>query len=170
MITQTPWVERKFNFDFPTGLLPIIIGRLKGAPVRSSSLVREHSKEKLTRPPAEGWSAQQHSWHLIEIEHLHLARLEDYRAGKKELREADMTNRRTEEADYNSADIGEIVGSFSRERAKFVAQLERMDEKEVTQNATHPRLLVEMRLVDMAYFVAEHDDHHLALISTLLSK
>jgi len=32
----------------------------------------------------------------------------------------------------------------------------------VVKTAWHPRLKVRMRLVDLAYFVAEHDDHHLA--------
>lgn len=168
MITQTPWIERKFEFDFPAGLLPIIIGRLTGAPIRLSSLVANVSKEKLTRQAAEGWSAQQHAGHLIEIESLHLARLVDYYDGKEELREADMTNRRTEEADYNTAEIGEILKSFSRERAKFIAQIEPINKQQAIQSAIHPRLQVHMRLVDMAHFVTEHDDHHLAMISALL--
>ena len=32
----------------------------------------------------------------------------------------------------------------------------------------HPRLDQEMRFVDSLYFVAEHDDHHLARISEIL--
>jgi hypothetical protein len=32
----------------------------------------------------------------------------------------------------------------------------------------HPRLKQPMRLVDHLFFVAEHDDHHLALIRELL--
>jgi hypothetical protein len=31
----------------------------------------------------------------------------------------------------------------------------------------HPRLGTPMRLVDMMFFVAEHDDHHLATITEL---
>jgi hypothetical protein len=34
----------------------------------------------------------------------------------------------------------------------------------------HPRLKTPMRLVDHLYFVAEHDDHHLARIRELLSE
>jgi hypothetical protein len=33
--------------------------------------------------------------------------------------------------------------------------------------ALHPRLKVNMRLVDMLYFQAEHDDYHLTRISEL---
>jgi hypothetical protein len=31
----------------------------------------------------------------------------------------------------------------------------------------HPRLQQPMRVVDMAFFVAEHDDHHLARMTQL---
>jgi len=34
--------------------------------------------------------------------------------------------------------------------------------------AIHPRLNIPMRLVDMLYFQAEHDDYHLARISELV--
>lgn|GEM_PF-5393098 len=33
--------------------------------------------------------------------------------------------------------------------------------------ALHPRLGVPMRLIDLALFTVEHDDHHLAVISAL---
>jgi hypothetical protein len=32
----------------------------------------------------------------------------------------------------------------------------------LTRTITHPRLKAPMRLIDHLYFVAEHDDHHLA--------
>jgi hypothetical protein len=34
--------------------------------------------------------------------------------------------------------------------------------------SVHPRLQQPMRLIDALYFVAEHDDHHIARISGLL--
>jgi hypothetical protein len=34
--------------------------------------------------------------------------------------------------------------------------------------ALHPRLAVQMRLVDMVCFHAEHDDYHLASIAEIL--
>ncbi len=34
--------------------------------------------------------------------------------------------------------------------------------------SVHPRLGHPMRLLDSLYFVAEHDDHHITKISTLL--
>ena len=36
--------------------------------------------------------------------------------------------------------------------------------------ARHPRLKKEMRVLDLAFFIAEHDDHHLARISELIRR
>ena len=50
----------------------------------------------------------------------------------------------------------------------FVAQLEAMDEETIALTAQHPRLQQPMRVIDMALFVAEHDDHHIASITEIL--
>jgi hypothetical protein len=49
----------------------------------------------------------------------------------------------------------------------FVRRLEALTDEEVAATALHPRLRQQMRVIDMAYFVAEHDDHHLATINEL---
>ena len=48
------------------------------------------------------------------------------------------------------------------------ARLEKYDEAFITRTALHPRLLTPMRVIDLCFFVAEHDDHHLARIWELL--
>jgi hypothetical protein len=42
--------------------------------------------------------------------------------------------------------------------------VEKIDSAIFARAALHPRLKTPMRLVDHLYFVAEHDDHHLAYI------
>ncbi len=49
-----------------------------------------------------------------------------------------------------------------------VEVLEGVDERRLGHTARHPRLGVPMNLVDHAFFVAEHDDYHLARITELL--
>ncbi len=36
--------------------------------------------------------------------------------------------------------------------------------------ALHPRLNQPMRVIDLAQFVAEHDDHHIQTINELINK
>jgi hypothetical protein len=49
-----------------------------------------------------------------------------------------------------------------------VRRLEAFSEGGAAVTALHPRLRVTMNVVDLAYFVSEHDDYHLARITELL--
>lgn len=42
-----------------------------------------------------------------------------------------------------------------------------MSAQELMRTAAHPRLGQPMSVVDLCFFVAEHDDHHLATITEL---
>jgi hypothetical protein len=74
---------------------------------------------------------------------------------------ADMTNRRTEESNHGAKPISHLLQAL-QERQRITARLERLTDKEVAATALHPRLGVQLRLIDWAQFVADHDDHHLA--------
>jgi len=113
------------------------------------------------------WSIQEHVGHLYDLELLHEGRIEDYRNNLKILRPADLANRKTFEADHNSKEISFLLGLFRSSRKNFIEKLEELDEEIVNRVSVHPRLNQPMRLVDMAYFTAEHDDHHLATIVEL---
>ncbi len=101
------------------------------------------------------------------MEELHDGRIGDYLEQKDILRPADMKNRRTFDADYNSQDINSVIESFRTVRINFLSRLEEQEEEIVSRSARHTRLNIPMRLVDMAYFAAEHDDYHLAVITRL---
>lgn len=40
---------------------------------------------------------------------------------------------------------------------------------DLERSARHPRLGSPMRVIDLAYFVAEHDDHHMARLRELVT-
>jgi hypothetical protein len=60
--------------------------------------------------------------------------------------------------------------NFSNERKRMIEVIYPFDEEILGKTSLHPRLNKPMRLVDSLYFVAEHDDHHLAIISNLLRR
>ena len=167
MVQSIKWANRKFNFDFPVGVFPWIVERLRGTPARLEELISVIPSEILTKQIDGKWSIQENVGHLIKTEELHDGRIDDYLAGKETLRPADMENRRTFDQDYNSQDIKSILKSFRVVRAKFVKRLEGLDEEIIARSSLHPRLKVPMRLIDTAYFAAEHDDFHLAVMSSL---
>lgn len=161
------WVDRTFDFSFPVGLIDAILERLRGTPARLEEKLRTLDRAMLTRRDGDSWSIQEHAGHLLDLDELHLGRLDDYDSGAAVLRPADMENRKTREANHNARPVEEILAEFRKERGLFVARLEGSDEERLVATALHPRLNRPMRVVDMAYFVAEHDDHHLARMTAL---
>jgi hypothetical protein len=167
VIKRLRWVEREFEFDLPVGVFPCVVERLRGTPARLEEMLGGLARERLTAKPGGLWSMQEQAGHLWDLDELHEGRLEDYARGLGVLRAADMKNRKTEEAGHNEARLEEILAGFRAARESFVRRLEALTEAEVAASALHPRLQKQMRVIDMAYFTAEHDDHHLAAISEL---
>lgn len=162
------WFERRFSFDLPVWMYPNILERLRGTPARLEDRTGSLPRELLVRRFEEKWSIQEHAGHLLDLEALEALRLEDYGAGRETLTPADLQNRKTYEANYNSKEVAEILREFRLERMEFVRRLEELDEEFIQRSAIHPRLKIPMRVIDLAFFKAEHDDHHLARISQLI--
>lgn len=158
------WYGRQFEFTFPADLYPNVCVRLRGTPARVEELLRKCSHEVLTRKAEGKWSAQEHAGHLLDLEPLWLKRLEDFIEGRSELSMTDLSNRKTFEANHNACPIEDILARFRMDRTKFVERAAKVDAALYSRVLTHPRLQKPMRLVDHLFFVAEHDDHHLASI------
>jgi uncharacterized damage-inducible protein DinB len=163
------WFDRKFEFSFPVELFPKIRTRLGAAPSRLEEALRGPSHEVLTRKPPEKWSIQEHAGHLLDLEPLWLARVGDYVSGSDQLTAADLKNRKTHEANHNARPLGQILSNFRDAREGLLKRVDELDASLLARAILHPRLKVPMRLVDHLYFVAEHDDHHLARMCDLLA-
>jgi uncharacterized damage-inducible protein DinB len=169
-MSQVPiWFERKFEFSFPVELHPNLLARLRGTPVRAEEVLRGRSQESLVRKPQEKWSAQEHAGHLLDLELLWLARVEDYVAASAQLTVTDLQNRKTDEANHNARPLEQILAEFRAARERLLTRVDKLDAALFAQAIPHPRLKTPMRLVDHLYFVAEHDDHHLARIWELVN-
>jgi hypothetical protein len=165
-----PWIERHFNFDYPVSKFWDLVERVQGTPARLEEKLRGVSTEILTQRADGKWSIQENVGHLLDTEYLPLKRIEEILAGRTVLCAADMSYRKTNEANHNATAIEALLASFRRERARLVARFEQLDEGDWGKAALHPRLQQPMRIVDIAYFDAEHDDYHLARISELLRR
>ncbi len=167
MSEHVAWTDRTFRFDFPVGLYREFMERIRGTPARVQELIHSVPADRLTARPDEGWSIQQNVGHLLDLEELFAGCLDDYDARADRLRPADMTNLKTHQADHNDKPIESILTAFAEARAELVRRLESLAPARFGQAALHPRLNQPMRIVDMMYFQAEHDDYHLARISEL---
>jgi uncharacterized damage-inducible protein DinB len=164
MAQVAKWFERKFDFSFPVELYPDLCVRLRGTPARLEELVRGCAGERMVESAEGKWSAQEHAGHLLNLEPLWLARVEDFVSGRNELTAADLSNRSTFEARYNERAIDKILADFRAARLAMVDRMEGIDSGLFGRTLLHPRLKTPMRLVDHLFFVAAHDDHHLAII------
>jgi len=160
------WLERRFNYAPPAGEYAVIVERLRGTPARMADRVQFVPRSVLTRRSREGWTAQEQLGHLLDLEALWAMRVNEFVSGARELSAADMSNRKTTEANHNERSIHAIVAEFSVARQRLVERLYEAHDPEVT--SFHPRLQRPMRLIDFCFFMAEHDDHHLAVVTQLL--
>ena len=165
---RTKWTERKFTFDFPEGWIFNIIERLRGTPARLEWITAGLGESKLTYKPEGKWSIKEEIGHLSDLEEIHEGRINDFLVRKEILRAADMTNAKTASANHNQKSLDELLNEFSEKREKFTERLSLLDDYTLYFKSMHPRLQVLMRPVDMAFFTAEHDDHHLASIRNII--
>lgn len=168
MSKHLKWTDRTFQFTFPVEVYPEMIERLRGTPARLEDRVRSIASEILTQRDGERWSVQENVGHLLDLESLFQQRLDEYLAGAKVLQAADMSNRKTHEADHNQVLMQSILTDFRDRRTQLVIRLDSLDSQTFAAVAHHPRLNEPMRLVDMLFFQAEHDDYHLARISEVI--
>ena len=167
MVERLEWIKRQFSFELPLGMYGNVVERVRGTPARLEDLTRGLSGEVLTRRDGDKWSIQEQAGHLFDLEWLGISRLDDFEAGREVLTAADMTNRKTHEANHNTDTLANILAAFREERMAFVHRLDGYNEAFVQRTAIHPRLETSIRVIDLVFFIAEHDDHHLARISEL---
>src|SRR3954449_5090315 len=116
-MTAVPaWFERQFDFSFPVEMYPMVCVRLLGTPARLEELLSGVSREVLTAKLDSKWSIQEHVGHLVDMEPLWLWRLQDFLGGRETLTIADLSNRRTHEANHNRHELKKILGEFRSTR------------------------------------------------------
>ena len=161
------WIDRKFDFVLPARMFPLTVERVRGGPARVEDIVRGLSNYTLTAKNGDAWSIQEQIGHLVDLEYLWLRRFEEIVAGISPLTAWEETNRATYEARYNEKNLETILKNLRAERLKFVQRLDEVSDEQIEKRGLHPRLQTQIRLIDLAYLVAEHDDHHLADITRL---
>ena len=170
VVERRIWFERKFALGLPRDAFPDLIERIRGTPARLEERVRGVDRATLTRRIGEAWSIQENVGHLGDLEPLWAGRLVDFLDGRDMLRVADLKNTKTHEAGHNDASIESLLLTFRQERFATVERIESLGASDLERTALHPRLKQPMSIVDHFFFVAEHDDHHLAAIGDLIRR
>ena len=64
------WTDRRFSFDFPAGIYPEMIERIRGTPARLEELFAGLPSETLKAQIDGRWSMQENAGHLLDLESL----------------------------------------------------------------------------------------------------
>lgn len=162
------WFEREFRFPFATDIYPSLVERLAGLLPRVRAKVDTAPAAAWIVQRNGRWSAQENIGHLADLESLWQGRLDDFDAGAEILRAADLDNRKTHDANHNRKPLSQVVEELATAREHTLTRLAALPPEAFDRASRHPRLDQPMRFVDHLYFVAEHDDHHLARITAIL--
>jgi uncharacterized damage-inducible protein DinB len=157
------WFERQFTFGLPAGMLPFYLERLNGTAIRIAEKIRGISEDILSERVDGKWSVKQNIGHLAEVDEIALQRIDQMLQGIPVMLPAVF-----EPKDYNPMPVREVLQYFEENRAKNLAKYKSLRDDDLAKSSLHPRLQVQMTPVDLAFFDAEHDDHHLVTIHEIL--
>lgn len=161
------WFDRKFDFSnlstTPEGLME----RLRATPIRLQTMVESLTPNQLKQNFGDKWSVQENIGHMNDLEPLWHGRIMDIANGLEIMRPADLSNTKTHEAEHDEVPTDKLLSEFRANRLKLVQLCEENYNLLLSSSSKHPRLLTPMRIIDLMYFVSEHDDHHIATIRYL---
>ena len=162
------WVNKKFIFQLDNLELPEVLNRLKESPEKIKQIVTGVPKEILVLKPEGKWSIKENIGHLVDLEELHDKRINDFLENRHVLCAADMKNKKTDDAHHNKKDINLLLDDFKKVREDFIKRIEKLESDVLERTSLHPRLKQPMRVIDLAQFVSEHDDHHIETIRQII--
>lgn len=158
------WFQRRFTFGHPIEMLPFFLERLEGTAARIETKVAD-AEEKILSAKHDGkWSVKQNIGHLSEVDEIASRRVTEMLQGISPMSPAVFEPG----MDYNAMPIEQVIDLFKRRRRENISKYSQLTDEELTRSSLHPRLKVNMTPVDLAWFDAEHDDHHLVRISEIL--
>lgn len=162
----TPWFQRSSHLGQPPGNIGFILERLRGLPIRLEQLLAGSPEHMLTARINDKWSVREQIGHLMDLDRLTMQRLTDILNGQAELRQASFRL----EADYNDWPTADLLQALFQTRTVLLQTWETLTSEELGRSGLHPRLRLPFTALDLAYFDAEHDDHHLYSIRTILTQ
>ena len=162
-MNEVPWFERKLSFGYPKELLPYFLERIEGTIIRIEKKVSKLDDATLSTKLNEKWSIKENIGHLAEVDEIANRRIGEMIAGVAVLSPAVF-----EPKDYNPWPIEKVVDFFRASREANLKTYRGIAQNDLLKSSLHPRLKVQMTPVDLAWFDAEHDDHHLVKINEII--
>ena len=159
------WFDRTFTFGLPPEMLPFYLERLEGTIVRIDYKVKEIDDKILSERFNDKWSVKQHIGHLAEVDLIANKRIDEILSGLPT-----MTRAVFEPQNYNPWPVQKVVELFRKNRTENINKYKSLSLVDLVKLSIHPRLNLPMTPVDLAWFDAEHDDHHLVKLTEIISE
>jgi hypothetical protein len=158
-----PWFERNLKFGHPPEMLPFFLERLEGTIVRLEQKVNRIDNNILSEKLNGKWSIKETIGHLAEVDQIGNRRMDEMISGTPILSPAVFEPR-----NYNPWPIEEVLDHFRQSRKSNLKKYRTLSGSDLKRTSLHPRLKLPMTPVDLAWFDAEHDDHHLVRINEII--
>lgn len=162
---QLAWFERQFTFGLLPAMLPFYLERLEGTIARLHQKVKDVEEELLSTKFDGKWSVKENIGHLAEVDEVSFKRIDEMVNEDAVLSPAVFAPQ-----DYNPWPIEKVMSYFEKKRRANLGKYRLLSEEQMKLGALHPRLQVKLTPVDLAWFDAEHDDHHLLKINAILKR
>ena len=145
-------------------MLPFYLERLDGTIFRIEAKVKGIPEEILSNRPDDKWSVKENIGHLAEVDGVAKKRIQEMVNGISPLSPAVF-----EPKAYHEWPIGDVLNFFRETRSQNIVRYGALSSSDLEKKSLHPRLKILMSPVDLAWFDAEHDNHHLVRINEILS-
>ncbi|MEZ4756551.1 MAG: DinB family protein [Flavobacteriales bacterium] len=160
----TPWNERQLTFGRGIDELPLLVERVLGTPARIMLLVQGLPLERISMRVTGRWSVKDHLAHLILLDERMEVRADDLQARRGTLSPIALDDQDRFLSIHRHRPFGDMVEEFRLRRNYLVGRFAQLDASALEHRAEHPCRGMSMSAVDQLLFIAEHDDHHLALM------
>ena len=161
------WKDHVFHFGIDIGWTQNVMSRIQDSAFRIVHHTMNIDDTLLSKRLDGKWSIKEHVGHLIDLEQLWINRFKQFEKLLPELIAADMSNQKTENENHNNKSIQTLIETFKEERKKLITTFDELSDEAIHHFSFHPRFKVKMRPIDLLFFIAEHDDHHLTSIVQL---
>jgi uncharacterized damage-inducible protein DinB len=163
-----PWMERDWSRWSQSVESHLLLDRLNDFPHVVADLILHLDQKELQKRDEKAWSIQEHVGHLLAMESLWIARLDDFVLNRSVLRPWNGHNNDVRAAQFNQQKIKAMCRDFVEVRSAMVTFTKDLMQTGQSFVAFHEGQNRDFSLNDQVAFIAEHDAHHLQIIQYLI--
>ena len=163
-----PWMERDWSRWSQSVQSHALLDQLNDFPRAITALTIHLEPKVLLQTNEKAWSIQEHVGHLLAMESLWIARLDDFVLNRSILRPWNGHNSDVRAAQFNQQKMKALCRDFAEVRTAMVTFTKELMQTGQSFVAFNERQNRDFSLNDQVAFIAEHDAHHLQIIQYLI--